>query len=289
MDNLRGALLMVLAMTGFALEDAIIKMIGGTMPTGQIIALIGCGGAIPAATYVIWREGLPRKSAILNPIVLIRGLFEIIAVVGFITALGLIPLAALSAIIQAVPLAVTLGAAVFFGESVGWRRWSAILVGFIGVLIIIRPGAASFDPNSLFGVLAIVGLAGRDLATKAIHKNISTNLLTLLAFVNAGLAGLLMIPFGGSIQTVSLETAGYLIVAIIMTFAATWAIIAAMRIGEVSFVAPFRYSRLIIAIFIGTVVFDEFPDTMTILGAIVVVLSGIYTFTRERQISHAKR
>lgn len=280
---------MVLAMTGFALEDALIKLIGGAMPTGQIIAIIGWGGALPAAIHLLWREGFPEKQSLLNPLVLIRGVFEIIAVVGFITALGLIPLASLSAIIQAVPLAVTLGAAVVFGESVDWRRWSAVLVGFLGVLIIIRPGAAAFDPNSLFGVLAIIGLAGRDLATKGIHSKISTNLLTVLAFVNAGVAGLLMLPFGGPTQPVSLENAIYLSVAIMMTFASTWAIIAAMRIGDVSFIAPFRYSRLIIAVLIGIVVFNEVPDWATIFGATIVVTSGIYAFVRERQLRHAQR
>lgn len=278
---------MVLAMAGFALEDMIIKLIASDMPSGQVIAIIGMGGFIPAAVYVLWREGMPPRSVLLHPVILIRGLFEIIAVVGFITALGLIPLATLSAIIQAVPLAVTLGAALFFGEAVGWRRWTAILVGLLGVLIIIRPGVEAFDPNSLFGVLAIAGLAGRDLATKGIAKSVSTNLLTVLACLNAGLAGLLMLPFSAPVQPVSSEAALYLAFAIALTFMATWAIIAAMRAGDVSFVAPFRYSRLIIAVIIGIVVFSEIPDAVTILGASIVVLSGVYTFLRERRLARA--
>lgn len=280
-------MLMVLAMMGFALEDMIIKLVAGEMPTGQVIAIIGLGGFVPAAIYVLWREGMPSARVLLHPIILIRGVFEIIAVVGFITALGLIPLATLSAIIQAVPLAVTLGAALLFGEMVGWRRWSAILVGFVGVLIIIRPGFEAFDPNSLFGVVAIVGLAGRDLATKGIPKTVSTNLLTVLACLNAGVAGLLMLPFSAPVQPISSEAAIYLAFAITLTFFATWAIIAAMRVGDVSFVAPFRYSRLVIAVVIGILVFSEVPDMMTILGATIVVFSGAYAFLRERQLRHA--
>lgn len=287
MNNAQGALMMVLAMTGFALGDMIIKFVAHDMPTGQVIALIGLGGFAPAALYVLWREGMPPLSVFLHPIILIRGLFEIIAVVGFITALGLIPLATLSAIIQAVPLAVTLGAALFFGETVGLRRWSAILVGLLGVLIIIRPGVAGFDPNSLYGVLAVIGLAGRDLATKGIPKSVSTNLLTVLAFLNAGVAGILMVPFSNTLQPVSVEAALYLAVAVMLTFFATWAIIAAMRVGDVSFVAPFRYSRLIVAVIIGIVVFSEYPDALTILGAGIVVLSGVYAFVRERRLTRA--
>lgn len=287
MNNAQGALMMVLAMTGFALGDMIIKLVAHDMPTGQVIALIGLGGFAPAALYVLWREGVPPLSVLLHPIILIRGLFEIIAVVGFITALGLIPLATLSAIIQAVPLAVTFGAALFFGETVGLRRWSAILVGLLGVLIIIRPGVAGFDPNSLFGVLAVIGLAGGDLATKGIPKSVSTNLLTVLAFLNAGVAGILMVPFSNTLQPVSGEAALYLAAAVMLTFFATWAIIAAMRVGDVSFVAPFRYSRLIVAVIIGIVVFKEYPDALTILGAGIVVLSGVYAFVRERRLTRA--
>ena len=140
MDNLRGAALMTLAMLGFAIEDMFIKFMAGALPVGQIIALLGLGGTIAFATVIVVQRRPLFSRALLTPAIAVRSLGEIIGTIGFVTAIVFTPLSSASAILQATPLAVTLGAALFLQEKVGWRRWSAILVGFCGVLPIIRPG-----------------------------------------------------------------------------------------------------------------------------------------------------
>jgi drug/metabolite transporter (DMT)-like permease len=154
MENLRAIALMVLSMAGFAVEDMLIKYIALEMPTGQFLMLIGAGGAL-IFTLMAWKQGQAVLSAdFLRPTIIIRNLGEVIGTLGFVTALVLTPLSSASAILQATPLAVTLGAALFLKEAVGWRRWSAILIGFGGVVAVIRPGLDGFQPASLFAVVA---------------------------------------------------------------------------------------------------------------------------------------
>src|SRR6056297_1665102 len=182
MENLRGSILMVLAMAGFALEDMFIKRLADTLPVGQIIIFLGFGGAlIFGAITMAQGRGLWSRDLLSRP-VLLRNFGEIVGTLGFVTAIALTPLSSASAILQATPLAVTLGAALFLGEAVGWRRWSAILVGFLGVLMVIRPGLEGFEPASLFAVQGVIGLAIRDLATRAVPRSISSMQLSTYAF-----------------------------------------------------------------------------------------------------------
>src|SRR6056297_1156247 len=168
MENLRGSVLMVVAMAGFALEDMFIKRLSLDLPVGQILVFLGTGGAVIFGLGALARGHRLFSRDLLAGQVLLRNLGELIGTIGFVTALALTPLSSASAILQATPLALTLGAALFLKEAVGWRRWSAILVGFAGVLMVIRPGLEGFEPASLFAVQAVFGLAMRDLATRAV-------------------------------------------------------------------------------------------------------------------------
>ncbi|SPH21596.1 Riboflavin transporter [Ascidiaceihabitans donghaensis] len=285
MDNLRGAGIMVLAMLGFAIEDMFIKLLAGSLPIGQIIGLMATGGAIIYA--IICRQmGLAIVSRdMLTAPVLIRNFGELFGTVGFVTAIALTPISTASAILQATPLVVTLGAAVFLGEKVGWRRWSAILVGFVGVMLIIRPGMEGFDYLSLFTLQGVLGLAIRDIATRRIPKSMSSMQLSFLAFV-------VLIPAALILQSVNdtwwvaPSPTGWLLVgcSIVIGVIAYYGIVAAMRVGEVSFVTPFRYSRLLFALVVGFFVFQERPDALTLLGSVIIVASGIYTVWRERRV-----
>jgi drug/metabolite transporter (DMT)-like permease len=174
MENLRGIVLMVASMAGFAIEDMFIKWAAADVPTGQILLLLSVFGT-PVFAALAWRQGASFwASTALHPAVIWRNAGEMVGTAGFVTALALTPLTSATAIFQATPLAVTLGAAVFLGETVGWRRWTAILVGFCGVILIIRPGMDGFSINSLWSVLAVIGLSARDVATRRIPKTIST-------------------------------------------------------------------------------------------------------------------
>ena len=284
MDNLRGAILMVIAMLGFAIEDSFIKFMGTALPVGQIILLLGIGGSLVFGVIVLAQGRALFERAMLNTPVYIRGVGEIVGTMCFISAIVFTPLSSASAILQATPLVVTLAAALFLGETVGWRRWAAIAVGFFGVLLIIRPGMEGFSPLSLLALGGVFGLAARDVATRKVPATLSTMQLSFLGFLALIPAGLILLPIAGQ-PLVSLDLRLVLLMAAIIGtgVCAYYAIVAAMRLGEVSFVSPFRYSRLIFALIIGMTIFNERPDSWTLIGAAIIVASGIYTVLRERK------
>ena len=289
MENLRGSVLMVLAMAGFALEDMFIKRLADTMPVGQIIMAIGLGGAA-IFSAICARRGrrLFTRDLLARP-VLLRNTGEMAGTMCFVTAIALTPLSSASAILQATPLAVTLGAALFLGEPVGWRRWSAILVGFAGVLMVVRPGLAGFAPASLFAVGAVIGLALRDLATRAVPAAISSMQLSAYAFATLVPTGAILLAFGeGAVMPAAVQLRD-LGLALGCGVAAYYAIVAAMRVGEVAVVTPFRYTRLVFALVIGVAVFAERPDAWTLAGAAVIVASGLYTLMREARLGRRRR
>ena len=284
MENLRAIALMVLSMAGFAVEDMLIKYIALEMPTGQFLMLIGAGGAL-IFTLMAWKQGQAVLSAdFLRPTIIIRNLGEVIGTLGFVTALVLTPLSSASAILQATPLAVTLGAALFLKEAVGWRRWSAILIGFGGVVAVIRPGLDGFQPASLFAVLGVIGLATRDVATRATPAEISSLVLSAHGFGTLVPAGAMLLWISGGAIAPSAQGYSLLFAALIIGVSAYYALTLSMRLGDVAVVTPFRYVRLVFALFIGVTVFHEQPDVWTLSGAAIIILSGLYTFFRERQL-----
>jgi len=289
MDNLRGIGLMVLAMLAFATTDALIKAAAADIPLGQILFTMGLGGATVFAGVARLRGLTVWSRAFFHPAVIVRNISEIIGTLGFVTALTLIPLSTATAILQATPLMVTLGAALFLGETIGRRRWSAIAIGLAGVLIILRPGMAVFDSAALLAVIGMFGLSGRDLATRAVPRDIHAIVLSAYGFA-------MMMPMAAVIYLmrpdqalVPVASTGILLVILTTAVIGYYAITAAMRTGEVGAVAPFRYSRLIFGLAIGMVFFKEQLDVWTILGSLIVVGSGLYTFAREQAlaISHA--
>lgn len=281
-DNLRGIVLMVAAMAGFAMEDMFIKWAASDLPTGQILLMIGLVGAAVFAAMARAQGQRTFVAEALHPAVIGRNLGEMIGTYGFVTALTLAPLSTVSAVAQAMPLAVTMGAALFLGETVGWRRWTAITVGFLGVLMIIRPGLEGFDPNALWAVLAVFGLGARDVFTRKMPSSITTMQLSVWGFLAVALLGAGMLAVSGGGQVPAAAQAGYVAGALAFGIAAYWALTAANRLGEMSVITPFRYSRLIFGVGLGVLVFGERPDVMTLLGGLVIIGSGLYTFARER-------
>lgn len=274
---------MVLAMAFFALEDMFIKAASSTIPAGEILMFFGIGGSLAFILMTLKRGEPIFHPAILSQSVLLRALSEIIGRLGFTLALVLTPLSSTSAILQATPLVVVMGAAIFFGEKVGWRRWSAILIGFIGVLMIIRPGLEGFEANSLFAVIGMLGFAGRDLATRAapsVLSNVQLGVYGFLVLIPTGLG--LLIYTGGSVVP-DLKASAQMLGAIVFGVIAYYSLTLAMRTGEVSVVTPFRYTRLVFALALGFLVFGERPDAMTLLGSAIIVAGGIYTLLRNRQ------
>ena len=284
MDNLRGAFLMTLAMAAFAIEDSIVKVLSVLLPVWQIVLLLGCGGSLVFAALTL-QSGRPLFSRHMWSLpVLLRNIGELMAVLGFVTALARTELSSASAILQATPLAVTLGAALFLNETVGWRRWSAVGVGFLGVLLIVRPGAAGFDGNAIYAVIAVAGLAVRDVATRRIAPELSSRQISFLAFLIAVPAAALL-SLGSDVGWVapSLRDWGLICGSVAMGGVAYMALIQSSRMGEISFVTPFRYTRIVFALIAAMVFFSERPDALMLVGTVIVVGSGLYTLWRERR------
>jgi len=286
MENFRGSLLMVAAMAGFALEDMFIKSVARELPVGEVLALVGAGGALIFATLALLRRDRIFTPDLFHPAVVFRNFSELTGTILFVSAIALTPLAQASAIQQATPLAVTLGAALFLGEKVGWRRWSAIIIGLIGVIIVVRPGTEGFSALSLLAVGSVVGLAARDVVTRRVPKRITSMQLATWGFASVIPAGAALLWFRGETLHVPepmhvAQIAG----AMLFGTSAYYALVAAMRIGEVAVITPFRYTRLIFAIIIGWAVFAERPDSWTLAGGAVIVASGLYTLWRQRQLS----
>jgi drug/metabolite transporter (DMT)-like permease len=282
-DNSRAALMMVASMAFFAVEDLFLKRSAEALPPGQVLALTGGAGAL-----VFWALAASRRQPILTVealrgVALLRTLAEAAAAVLYILALALAPLTMTSALLQASPLVVVAGAALFLGETVGWRRWASILVGFAGVLVILEPWDASFDPTGLLTVACVLVLAVRDLATRVMPVRIGTFQVATWAYLGLVPAGVaLMAGMGqGFVWPTPGQWAG-LGGALVSGLFGYYAVVAAMRLGEVSVVAPFRYTRLVFAMVVAMIFLGERPQGSTLLGAAIVVGSGLYAFARER-------
>lgn len=288
MANTRAILLMTAAMGCFAASDAFINRVSATLPTSQILAVTSALSFLIFYIFMLRTgERLFRREA-LEKAVIIRTAGEVFGSLGYVMALTLIPLATASAMLQAQPLAVTLAAVFFLGERVGARRWAAVAIGFFGVLIIIRPGATGFDPNVLWTLLGIIGLTARDLGTRMLKKGISTPFVSAWALLMLGLLGIAITPMGGAWQAIDPTNAGWMLGISLAVALAFFFINNALRVGEVSAIAPFRYTRMVFALFIAILFLGERPDLLTWIGTALIVGSGIYAFLRERRAQQAQ-
>ncbi|TDL79523.1 DMT family transporter [Palleronia sediminis] len=283
-DNLRAIGLMVGSMAAFAAEDMLIKVASAALPTAQILTVLALGGAVIFATLCRAR-GLPLAApAFRHPLVLTRNGAEIVATLSYVTALGLVPLSLNTAILQATPLFVTMGAALWLRETVGWRRWTAVGVGLAGVLVMLRPGLEGFRPPALLAAFAALMLAVRDVASRRIPPEIPSLQLSFWAYLSLTPAAMVLLVLGpGPVAGDApawIATAGAVGIGVF----AYSLLVGATRIGDVATVIPFRYSRLLFAMVLGVVLLGERPDLLTLLGAGLVVGSGLYALWRERRL-----
>jgi drug/metabolite transporter (DMT)-like permease len=280
--NIRGSLFMTVGMAAFTMNDAITKAVSSELNFGEIILVRGLFAIVLIAALVFHQRAVrPLHTLMLKPVVL-RVAAEVGGTLTFLTAIVHLPLANTSAIFQALPLAVTLGAAIFFGEPVGWRRWLAVMAGFTGVLIIVRPGFEGFNLFSLFALVSVGFFAVRDLATRQIPAQVPSLLVTLATAAAVMIAGaVILFPLGGWVAP-SGRALGLLALAAVLVLTGYQCIITALRSGDISAIAPFRYSALLWAMVLGYLVFGDVPDAMMATGATIIVLSGLYAFYRER-------
>lgn len=283
-DNLRGAVLMTISMLTFVSNDTVIKFIMQAMPMSQAIVIRGAfvlmGIAIIAPKLGGLRLVIPRDAR--GPMA-IRTVAEIGSTVLFLLALHNMAIGDLSAIMQGLPLVVMVAAALFFGEHLGWRRLSAVGVGMVGVLLILRPGTSAFGIWSVVAIGAMVLIAARDIATRYFSAEVSSATIAFYAAGFVTIYGVVMSPFEGWIAPNLSQVLLLALSSVFLTFGYITAV-AAMRVGEVSYVAPFRYTSLLGSILAGLVVFGEWPDLWTWLGAALVVAAGLYTIWREAKL-----
>ncbi len=283
--NLIGALFMMGSMAAFTLNDTMTKTTGGDVPLFQLLFLRGLISI--SLILVLWGRLGPmhlRLSFRDWKLVAIRSGAEVGASFFFVTALFHMPLANLSAILQSLPLTVTLGAALVYREAVGWKRLSAILVGFIGVMMIVKPGTDGFDIWSVYALVAVLFVTIRDLSTRRLSKAVPSMTVTLAAVLSvttfSAFAQLATpwAPVSGTHWTAIGAAAVFVLIGYYLS-------VQTMRVGDVSFIAPFRYTGLIWALILGWFVFGDWPLPSTLAGAGIVAATGLFTLYRERKVS----
>jgi S-adenosylmethionine uptake transporter len=287
--NTRGALLMMGSMAAFTLNDTCVKATDGALPLFQLLTI---RGLISTALIYLLARWLGALRFDLSPrdwmLVALRSVSEIGAAYFFLTALFNMPLANVTAILQVLPLTVTLGAALFFRDPVGWKRMLAILVGFCGMLLIVRPGPDGFSIDAIYALAAVCCVTVRDLATRRMSAAAPSMTVTLSASVSVLIFSAIA-STGSEWQPLDLRLSLLLIGSSVFILGGYLFSVMVMRVGDVSFVAPFRYTGLLWALALGWLVFGDWPDALTLIGAAIVVATGVFTLYRERRVAQKAR
>ena len=283
--NAQGAIFMMVSMAAFMLNDTMMKLVSTEMSLFQAVFLRGLAATTLLAFLALRRRALfLQVDAADRRLIALRMFGDIGGTVCFLTALFNMPIANATAILQSMPLAVTLGAALFLGETVGWRRYSAIVIGFVGVIVIVQPGSDGFTVYSLWAVGAVFFMVVRDLTTRRLTKGIPSIFVALTTGIGITVVGGLVAatqPWGavsGHALVLLAAAAVCLVVAYLFN-------VMAMRHGEIGFVSPFRYTVMIWAIVLGAVVFGDIPSAMMLAGTAIVMATGVFTFYRERLLA----
>lgn len=283
--NALGAIFMMLSMAGFIFNDTLMKLVASDLPLFEAILVRGIFACFFMTCLCAYMGAFKVEGGIYNalrhPTVMLRSIGEAGGTYFFLSALFEMPIANVTAVLQILPLTITLAAALFLGEAVGWKRYGAIAVGFVGVLLIVKPGTDGFNYFAIHAVISTLFITMRDLVTRKMPRttpSLLVSLVTAIVITIMGAIGSLFEPWRELEPFhigVLLGAAAILMVGYIFS-------ILAMREGEVSFIAPFRYSILIWALLIGYFIFGDVPDTISMIGAVIVVASGLFTFYRER-------
>jgi drug/metabolite transporter (DMT)-like permease len=287
-SNALGAIFMTLSMAGFVFNDTLMKLVAHELSLFQAILIRGVFACLFMTVLCFYMGVFKVERGVIrtlrHPTVLLRTIGEAGGTYFFLSALFEMPIANVTAVLQILPLTITLAAALFLGEAVGWRRYGAIIAGFLGVLLIVKPGTEGFNFFAIYAVISTLFITMRDLVTRKMPSNIPSLLVSLVTAIVITLMGVIgslfepWHPVNGSQIAILFGAAAILMFGYIFS-------ILAMRDGEVSFVSPFRYSILIWALLLGFFVFGDVPDGWSMLGAVIIVASGLFTFYRERLVA----
>jgi drug/metabolite transporter (DMT)-like permease len=273
--NRQGILAMVLAMSAFIGSDTLMKIATGALPPGEIMAVRGLFASLITLGLVGATRTFRQAKGLWSPLVMVRAALESVIAFLFITALGQLPLANVTAILQATPLILTLLCVAFGLERVGRRRWAEVAAGFLGVLLIVRPSPAGFNAFAGIALLCAAVVAGRDLVTRFIPRDVPSVVIALSTTASVGLAGVLF-GAGETWRVPDPAEMGLLGAAALFVAIGNLAIIRSLRVADASVVSPFRYSIILMSLALGTLVFGEWPDLPSVLGIALVIASGVY-------------
>ena len=282
--NSKGIILMIISMASFAVGDTFVKISGAFLSPAQIIFFLIAGGLIIFAIIAKFKGENLLDSRAFSPVLLIRYLAEMIGLVAMIMGLTKIPLSVVGTVTQASPILVAAGAVLFFKENVSWRRWSSIVMGFIGVVLVIQPGSQNLDYAVIWAVVALVAFSIRDLVTRLTPPDIPSASIATFTMIAAFPFTAGWVFFGGEkffppeidwvvvVSMIVLGSFGYLL------------LITSLRLGELSVIMPFRYSRIVFLIILGALVFGERPTASMLVGAALILISGVYIMWREKVV-----
>jgi S-adenosylmethionine uptake transporter len=277
-----GAILTTVSALAFIINDAAMKWAIQVIPLFELLFMRGLI-AVPliCLAMLVTRQLIKTVSWADGFLIGWRLLAEIAISYFLLVALKNMPISHVTLILQAAPLGLTLVAALMMGEEVSMRRWVAILFGFVGVIIIIRPGTAGFSPYAIFAVLTVLCIVFRDMVTRRLSPTIpSLPIAALTTFVILLMAMIMMPKTGSAMPTLSQLL--IITIAAVAILTAYLLSVKIMRVGDVGFVAQFRYTGIVWAVIIGFFVFGEVPDMWTVAGALLIMATGIYTLRADR-------
>lgn len=279
-QNMKAAAMMVLSMAMFTTGDAIIKFLSADLPIGQIVFLRGV--LVCVFFWLLLRQQklalFPRASW--NRWNILRGFFELSVAACYLTGLMLLPLATAVILVFSGPIMLTILAALILKEKVGWRRWLAVSMGFGGVILVADLQQTSWTSWAVLLPLTAAFLTAlRDIYLRHIPQVLSSAQIAFTTAWMVTIAGLMTLPWGWS--SVTVEHTGLLTLGSFFIFAAYISYVSTTRMGELSFIAPFKYTSIPLAMLIGYLVWGDLPSTMSYIGTAIIVISGVFIFIRE--------
>jgi drug/metabolite transporter (DMT)-like permease len=285
--NLKGIAAMVAATALFTCGDAAMKLVSGSLPTGETVFVRGVCTVTIVTIAAFWTGAIYRLRDAFVRVMAWRSVGDVGGALFFQGALARMPFADLMAILQMTPLSLTAASALFLGEHVGWRRWTAVAIGFAGALLVIKPGTSAFNAWALLGVLAVLSGTLRDVSTRRLDVALSPLLIMMLSQIVVASGGLGCWAFE-SWKVPSLAELFALAFASVFSLVGHLCVIFSLRSGEVAAVAPFRYAGIVWAILLGFLIWNQLPDALSLAGILILSSAGLYTFYREQQLRRRK-
>jgi drug/metabolite transporter (DMT)-like permease len=281
--NIKGIAAMVAATALFTLGDASMKLVSGSLPTGETVFVRSLCTVMVTTVAALATGGILSLKRALIPAMGWRSVGDVGASLFFQSALARMPFADIIGVLQMTPLSLTAASAVFLGEQVGWRRWTAVLIGLGGALLIIKPGSSTFNSWAILAVLAVLSSTLRDVKTRRLDPMLSPLVILMLSQMAVALAGLGCSTFERWAAP-NLREFIYLLLASILSLVGQLCVIHSLRSGEISAIAPFRYTGMVWAILLGLFLWGDLPDALSFVGILVLMSAGLYTFSREQKL-----